>query len=53
MIFELAIDARYINKVENENNILKKKAQQVESDNVQVIEINDNRAEPESYFTPF
>lgn len=51
---ELMIDTKIIRELQDEVRTLKLKLSQAEKDNkVEVIEINDNRSEPESYFVPF
>ena len=56
MIIETIADEVTIRRQDKEIELLKLRVEELESengDNVQVIEINDNRAQPESYFTPF
>ena len=56
MIIETIADEVTLRRQEKEIELLKLRVEELESengDNVQVIEINDNRAQPESYFTPF
>lgn len=56
MIIETIADEVTIRRQEKQIELLKLRVEELESengDNVQVIEINDNRAQPESYFTPF
>lgn len=54
MIIETAADEVTLRKLEKQNELLKLRVEELEKgDGVQVIEIKDNRAQPESYFTPF
>lgn len=56
MIIETIADEVTIRRQEKQIELLKLRVEELENengDNVQVIEINDNRAQPESYFTPF
>ena len=54
LIIEMALDARTIRELQDDNRRLRLLNDQiVKEKDVKVIEINDNRAEPESYFTPF
>lgn len=56
MIIETIADEVTLRRQEKQIELLKLRVEELESengDNVQVIEINDNRAQPESYFTPF
>lgn len=50
----MALDASTIRELQDDNRRLRLLNDQiVKEKDVKVIEINDNRAEPESYFTPF
>lgn len=54
LIIEMALDASTIRELQDDNRRLRLLNDQiVKEKDVKVIEINDNRAEPESYFTPF
>ena len=54
MILELIIDSRTIRELQEDNHRLRLLNEQISAEkNVEIIEINDNRAQPESYFTPF
>lgn len=55
LIFEYFIDAKIIRELQTENRHLRLLAEQMQTEKKapQIIEINDNRAEPESYFVPF
>lgn len=56
MIIETIADEVTLRRQDKQIELLKLRVEELESekgDNVQVIEINDNRAQPESYFTPF
>lgn len=56
MIIETIADEVTLRRQEKEIELLQLRVEELENengDNVQVIEINDNRAQPESYFTPF
>lgn len=56
MIIETIADEVTIRRQEKQIELLQLRVEELESENgdkVQVIEINDNRAQPESYFTPF
>ena len=54
MILELIIDAKTIRELQDDNRRLRLLNEQISREQkVEVIEINDNRAQPESYFTPF
>ena len=55
LIVEMMLDAHTIRELQDDNRRLRMLNAQLgkEKKNVKVIEINDNRAEPESYFTPF
>lgn len=54
LIIEMTLDAGTIRELQDDNRRLRLLNDQiVKEKNVKVIEINDNRAEPESYFTPF
>ena len=51
---ELIIDSRTIRELQEDNHRLRLLNEQISAEkNVEIIEINDNRAQPESYFTPF
>ena len=53
LIIEMALDAGTIRELQDDNRRLRLLNDQiVKEKNVKVIEVNDNRAEPESYFTP-
>ena len=56
MIIELFADAATVRRLENQNECLRLRVEELENGNadaVQVIEINDNRAQPDNYFIPF
>lgn len=54
MILELIIDSKIIRELQEDNHRLRLLNEQISAErDVKVIEINDNRAQPESYFTPF
>lgn len=56
MIIETIADEVTLRRQDKQIELLKLRVEELESENgdkVQVIEINDNRAQPESYFTPF
>ena len=54
MILELIIDSKTIRELQEDNHRLRLLNEQISAErDVKVIEINDNRAQPESYFTPF
>ena len=54
MILELIIDSKTIRELQEDNHRLKLLNEQISAEkNVEIIEINDNRAQPESYFAPF
>lgn len=56
MIIETIADEVTLRRQDKQIELLKLRVEELENengDNVQVIEINDNRAQPESYFTPF
>jgi len=56
MIIETIADEVTLRRQEKQIELLQLRVEELESENgdkVQVIEINDNRAQPESYFTPF
>ena len=54
LIIEMALDASTIRELQDDNRRLRLLNDQiVKEKDVKVIEINDNRAEPESYFAPF
>lgn len=54
MILELIIDAKTIRELQEDNRRLRLLNEQISREQkVEVIEINDNRAQPESYFAPF
>lgn len=54
MILELIIDSKTIRELQEDNHRLRLLNEQISAEkNVEIIEINDNRAQPESYFTPF
>lgn len=56
MVIELFADETTLRRYEKENELLRLRVEELENekaDGVRVIEINDNRAQPESYFAPF
>lgn len=54
MIVELIVDNHTIENLKEHNHKLKLENEQLRrACKTEVIEINDNRAQPESYFTPF
>lgn len=54
MIVELIVDNHTIDELKEHNHRLKLENEQLRrACKTEVIEINDNRAQPESYFTPF
>lgn len=56
MIIELFADAATVRRLETQNECLRLRVEELENGNadaVQVIEINDNRAQPDNYFIPF
>lgn len=56
LIVSLFTDEATFRQLERENELLRLRVEELEkeqADGVQVIEITDNRAQPESYFTPF
>ena len=54
MILELIIDSKTIRELQEDNHRLRLLNEQISAErDVKIIEINDNRAQPESYFTPF
>lgn len=54
MILELIIDAKTIRELQDDNHRLRLLNEQISREQtVEIIEINDNRAQPESYFAPF
>lgn len=54
MIVELIVDNRTIENLKEHNHKLKLENEQLRrACKTEVIEINDNRAQPESYFAPF
>lgn len=52
LVVEFFIDAKTIRELQAENRRLQLLAEQMKTA-PRVIEIKDNRAQPESYFTPF
>lgn len=54
MIVELIVDNHTIDELKEHNHKLKLENEQLRrACKTEVIEINDNRAQPESYFAPF
>lgn len=56
LIITLFADEATFRRLENQNECLRLKVSQLEKekeDGVQVIEITDNRSQPDNYFTPF
>ena len=56
LIVSLFTDEATFRQLERENELLRLRVEELEkeqADGVQVIEITDNRAQPESYFTLF
>lgn len=54
IVVEMAAEAAVIRDLQAENRKLKLEAAQLKkAASVEVIEIKDNRAQPESYFAPF
>lgn len=54
MIVELIVDNHTIDELKEHNHRLKLENEQLRrACKTEVIEINDNRAQPESYFAPF
>lgn len=54
MIVELIVDNHTIDELKEHNHRLKLENEQLRrACETEVIEINDNRAQPESYFAPF
>lgn len=56
LIITLFADEATFRRLENQNECLRLKVSQLEKekeDGVQVIEITDNRPQPDNYFTPF
>ena len=54
MIVELMVDAQTVRDLQQQNRKLRLEiAQAKKTEHVEVIEITDNRATPETYFTPF
>lgn len=57
MVLELFADEDTLRRTEKQNECLRLRVEQLESEQadkgVQVIEIHDDRPQPESYFTPF
>ena len=54
LVFELMLDARTIRDLQDQNRKLRLENTQLKrNEHVEIIEIKDDRAQPESYFTPF
>ena len=56
MIIELFADESTLKRLERQNECLRLRVEELEkekADGVQIIEINDHRAQPDNYFTPF
>ena len=54
MVLELMLDTKTIRELQDDNRHLRQTVATLKKqENVEVIEINDNRAEPDSYFAPF
>lgn len=57
MVLELFADEDTLRRTERQNECLRLRVEQLEreqaDEGVQVIEIHDDRPQPESYFTPF
>ena len=54
MVLELMLDTKTIRELQDENRELRRTNASLKKEaEVEVIEIKDDRAEPESYFAPF